>query len=112
MPASYCGILGLRPTHGRVSLEGACPLAPSFDTGAARHARRAAAATRARAPVRGAAQLLPTSSNTKGSHGDRTVRCFAVRQPAADMLGAMGWRPCRAAHSAAQACLHGWRPVC
>jgi amidase len=32
LPASYCGVLGMRPTHGRISLEGACPLAPSFDT--------------------------------------------------------------------------------
>jgi amidase len=32
LPASYCGILGMRPTHGRISLEGVCPLAPSFDT--------------------------------------------------------------------------------
>jgi amidase len=32
LPASYCGILGLRPTHGRISLEAVCPLAPSFDT--------------------------------------------------------------------------------
>ena len=31
-PASYCGILGLRPTHGRISLENVCPLAESFDT--------------------------------------------------------------------------------
>ncbi|UDY37384.1 amidase [Dermatobacter hominis] len=32
VPASYCGILGWRPTHGAVSAEGVTPLAPSFDT--------------------------------------------------------------------------------
>jgi amidase len=31
-PASFCGIYGLRPTHGRVSLEEACALASTFDT--------------------------------------------------------------------------------
>ena len=31
-PASHCGLFGLRLTHGRVSLEGAIGLAPSFDT--------------------------------------------------------------------------------
>ncbi len=32
IPASYCGIYGLRPTHGRVPLDGVAPLSPSFDT--------------------------------------------------------------------------------
>ena len=32
VPASYNGIYGMRPTHGRISLEGVMPLAPSFDT--------------------------------------------------------------------------------
>jgi amidase len=31
IPASYCGIIGLRPTHGRVPLDGAVPFGPSFD---------------------------------------------------------------------------------
>jgi amidase len=31
-PASHCGLYGLRPTHGRISLMGALDLAPSFDT--------------------------------------------------------------------------------
>jgi amidase len=31
IPASYCGIIGLRPTHGRVLDRGALPFGPSFD---------------------------------------------------------------------------------
>jgi amidase len=30
-PASYCGVLGIRPSHGRVSLAGVVPFAGSFD---------------------------------------------------------------------------------
>ena len=31
-PASFCGLVGLRPTLGRIDTTGALPLAPSFDT--------------------------------------------------------------------------------
>jgi amidase len=31
-PASFCGLMGLRTTHGLISLEGTMPLASSFDT--------------------------------------------------------------------------------
>jgi amidase len=32
VPAAFCGITGLKTTHGRVSLTGVWPLAPSLDT--------------------------------------------------------------------------------
>lgn len=32
VPASYCGLWGLRPTHGLLSVQGLVPLHPSYDT--------------------------------------------------------------------------------
>jgi aspartyl-tRNA(Asn)/glutamyl-tRNA(Gln) amidotransferase subunit A len=33
IPAACCGVVGFKPTHGLVPMEGCWPLAPSFDTG-------------------------------------------------------------------------------
>ncbi len=32
IPASFCGLIGMRPTHNRINTEGVYPMAPSFDT--------------------------------------------------------------------------------
>jgi amidase len=32
VPASFCGLFGIRPTHSRINTEGVYPMAPSFDT--------------------------------------------------------------------------------
>ncbi len=32
VPSALCGLYGIRPSHGRVAIDGVMPLAPSFDT--------------------------------------------------------------------------------
>ena len=32
IPASFCGLIGMRPTHNRINTAGVYPMAPSFDT--------------------------------------------------------------------------------
>src|SRR5262245_20843356 len=32
VPASFCGLFGYRPSHGRLPLDGVVPFAPSYDT--------------------------------------------------------------------------------
>lgn len=61
IPASYCGVYGIRPSWGAVSLTGACPLGPAYDT-AGWFAARAAVLRRAGEvllPPQGSAPLGP-----------------------------------------------------
>jgi aspartyl-tRNA(Asn)/glutamyl-tRNA(Gln) amidotransferase subunit A len=57
-PASYCGVCCLKPTHGRVSVDGVLPLAPSLD-----HVGVMANC------VRDLALLFEAVSGTDGEHG-------------------------------------------
>lgn len=47
VPASYCGVFGIRTTHGRIPVDGLVPLAPAFDTVGVIAASGAALATAA-----------------------------------------------------------------
>lgn len=61
VPSSYCGLYGLRPTHGLVPTTGMLPLAPSFDTVAwlARDAATLAGLGDVLLPASGAAETAP-----------------------------------------------------
>lgn len=89
IPASYCGIYGLRPSFGAISLAGAAALAPSFDT-AGWFARDAATMLRV------GRSLLPPSPPLSGGflrvapawdNADPAVR--AALQPFVAKLGPM-----------------------
>lgn len=63
-PASFCGIFGMRPTHGVLPLTGACPLAPMFDT-VGWFARDAAMLARVGTVLFGAAGVVPQGSSVR-----------------------------------------------
>jgi amidase len=73
IPASYCGIYGLRTTHGRISLSGMVPLAPSFDTVGLFAADPAVLATALRALVGGASGERPSPTATTARSIGRLV---------------------------------------
>ncbi len=120
IPASYCGIYGLRTTHGRISVSGTVPLAPSFDTVGLFAADPAVLATALRALVVGASVERPSPTATTA----RTIRRLVVATDlidladdgAADPLttaaGALGDRlgiPVVEATLAAPGQVEGWR---
>ncbi len=84
VPASYCGIYGLRPSHGRVSVAGVVPLAPRFDVVGILASRPGwlAAATRAllaRAPaVAGAGAGVGAGAGGPGPDSRPSVRRLVV----------------------------------
>jgi amidase len=50
VPGAFCGLYGLRPTHGRIDIADMTPMAPSYDTAgleSARHDRERIAGARA-----------------------------------------------------------------
>jgi amidase len=92
LPASYCGLYGIRPTHGRVPADGMVPLAPRFDTVGilTRDAATLAAGWRALSPVRPARPAGRLVLLT-----DLVARCdpgvgAAVEAAASDLAGAIG----------------------
>ena len=75
VPAAVCGIYGIRPSHGRVPIEGVMPLASSFDT----------VGWFARDPsvlARVGSVLLGEDTSLPGPGVARTTDAFALAEPA------------------------------
>ncbi len=95
LPASYCGILGLRPSHGRIPLDGVCPLAPSFDTcgwfarDAAVFERVGRVLLRDNAPARKPGRLLAA----RDAFAFADPAAVAVLRPALDKVAAIVGKP-------------------
>ncbi len=91
VPASFCGIFGFRPSHGRVTLDGVVPLAPSYATGGW-FARSAAVLQRAGSVLLGAPEpedeSLPIRLTLAGDAFD-TID-IAHRTPLLNAAGTLG----------------------
>ena len=90
VPAAFCGIPGFRPTHGRVTLQGVVPFAPSYDT-VGWFARSACVLEKAGRVLLGAASV-PTAASRLCLAADvyamTEPRSAALLRSAAEALGA------------------------
>ncbi len=85
VPAAYCGLFGMRPTHGAIPLDGVAPFAPRFDT-VGWFARDAALLARVGAALLGhAAEGAPeTGFPCLLVASDAFERCDAAARPVLD----------------------------
>lgn len=89
IPASYCGLYGLRPTQGLISLAGATALSPSFDT-PGWFARDAATMLRVGSMLLPASAPLTTNFLRLGPAFDNAEpELIKALAPAMDLLGPM-----------------------
>jgi aspartyl-tRNA(Asn)/glutamyl-tRNA(Gln) amidotransferase subunit A len=88
IPSACCGVVGFKPSHGLVSLEGCFPLAPSFDHGGpiARSTQGCADAMAALVPGWAPCHLADLADVTVGvtwtEHADEIVRASVQRAAA------------------------------
>lgn len=95
-PSAYCGIVGFKPSHGRIPSDGMRPLAPSLDT-VGLHARRVADAALMFSVLAGEKVLAP-SARPAAIHffpgpfaGEASADAQRALQDARELLRAAGF---------------------
>src|SRR5580765_396978 len=91
VPASFCGLYGIRPTHGRIDVTGMLPQAPTSDT-TGWFARDAATFARVSAVMLG--EAIPTALPTRlvvavDAFGFADAGVAAALKPMVDRLGGL-----------------------
>ncbi len=96
IPASYCGLYGIRPTHDRIPLAGVVRFAPSFDTVGwlARDARMLEKAGSALLPgfkeQRLPAKVIRADDAFVRADADTRAKCDALLEKVAALAGSSG----------------------
>ena len=83
-PASFCGVVGFKPTHGMLPLDGVSPFAPSLDTIGFLVRRAADVRVLVEALLPPAAGPLPRRDPTPTNGAPRIALCRTEQWPLAD----------------------------